>query len=83
MLTTLAFGLGSIWAMKNEELSMEPPKLGTCFHIRIYMFGTDQGGDQLGSYGLIRSDFLGCLCLWHVRQWCFHHQLHLVCKREL
>ncbi|CAK0871318.1 unnamed protein product, partial [Prorocentrum cordatum] len=49
----------------------------------VYIFGTDQGGDQQGASRLIRdllSDSPNILVLW---TWCLAHQCHLVVKRSL
>ena len=56
---------------------------GSHVHLRIYILGTDQGGDQQGCHKEMLKDFDGLPLVWYFRQWCLHHQLHLISKRQM
>lgn len=53
------------------------------FQLTMYFFGTDKGGDQQGNDALIHVDFAVSLFDMQFRNWCLHHQSHLICKRQL
>ncbi len=53
------------------------------FHIVVYVFGTDNGGDQQGQDLELDIDFELELFKIKFRNWCFMHQLHLIAKRQL
>ena len=57
----------------------------TCmfFHVGLYLFGTDNGGDQQGCDVAIDLDFELEQLKIKFRNWCFLHQLHLIVKRQL
>jgi hypothetical protein len=54
-------------------------------HVRVFMFCTDNGGDQDGSDSLmvVAEIFQWCLWNWYVRTWCVDHQKHLIVMRLL
>ena len=56
--------------------------LESYFHIEIFIFGSDQGGDQRGAEKLFEADFNNQLLRWKIRQWCMQHSLHLSVKKQ-
>eukprot|EP00969_Alexandrium_andersonii_P204005 9014135-Alexandrium_andersonii.AAC.1 len=58
----------------------DPVVLDTPFrtHIRIYIFVTDQGGDQKGAHSLLEPEVANVPGAWMLRQWCLQHVVHLM-----
>ena len=53
------------------------------FHLRVWMFASDQGPDQVGSDSILSTAFRKCFFLLKFRQWCIHHCVHLIVGRQL
>ena len=56
--------------------------LWLCFHICIYLFTTDNGGDQIANDVLFELDVAALALTCYAREWCRRHQLHLMKKRQ-
>jgi hypothetical protein len=55
----------------------------TYFHIQIYFFASDQGGDQKGCDTQLDIDFAYQLLVWKFRQWCVLHTCNLMTSKQL
>eukprot|EP00959_Pyramimonas_sp_CCMP1952_P007292 152935-Pyramimonas_sp.AAC.2 len=53
------------------------------FHLRIYVVGSDQGGDQKGSHKYMLQDCKGRRQVWYWRHWCMRHVVHLISQKQL
>ena len=53
------------------------------FHIQVYIFASDQGGDQCAADALIMADCGQGVLKLCIRQWCFHHVLHLIASKQM
>ena len=58
---------------------------GSCFHVRLFLMATDQGGDQRGAHRLIECELAqrGDGFTVMLRQWCVEHIIHLIVKKQL
>lgn len=52
-------------------------------HLKIWIFSSDQGGDQQGANTLVMNDVFDALNVLMFRQFCMLHQVALVVKRTL
>ena len=71
------------WLDVDPELDGENIWKLLYIHIRLYFFCTDNGGDQQGQDLELKIDFAGLILQWYWRQWCLHHQLHLIVKKAI
>jgi len=53
------------------------------FHLRAWVFGSDQGPDQVGADSYFDAAVSSCVFVLKFRQWCFQHMLHLITGRQL
>lgn len=60
----------------------EPPRIPH-LHLATFVFGTDQGPDQVFCDKLIRAELVHKPLTLLFRQWCNEHAAHLMVKRQL
>ena len=77
------------WLDKDEESKFcglhigDGDKLPSYFHVRFFIFGTDQGPDQVSAYSSIEAECKDDLLLIICNTWCIRHVLHLIFKRHI
>ena len=49
----------------------------------VYMFASDQGGDERGSHGIVQGELARLQKTLYIRQWCLLHAMHLIVKGQL
>lgn len=66
---------GDVW----DEFDADPNHR----HLKIWLFSSDQGGDQQGSHLICMSDVADDATILMFRQFCMLHQVALIVKRTL
>ena len=70
---TPTWSLPMAWPPASQELP-------DYIHIRVWVFASDQGGDQKGADKLIDGDVQDSALCFKLRAWCVRHILHLMAR---
>jgi len=73
--------LGLKWY--NEFDQRLEPDIACYKHLKVFVFGTDQGGDQVGCHNVMENETRTMPNVIYIRSWCCRHQNQLCTGKQL